>query len=494
MFFKKLITFFSEMEDEKKLLLFLILSGLILRIVNVLLADAIDMDGISYAEIAREFLKGNIGNVLNSERLPVYPTAIALFHLFIPDIEVAGRLVSLSFGMLLVPFCFSFAKEFWGKDMAWRLAAFVSIHPYLVKYSSRVLSESLATFLFTGAIFLFYRGFTRNRGRWFLWSGIFLAFAYLTRPEYIIYFGPLSLLLLFIDRRISNIPALLVCACLLIFSFLFYLRMHTNFWIIDRKMLSWGGEEQNSFSYLSQMFSLPMLVRNLPFVALYFLEAIVLPFLALGVMGFYRAHRSYRVLVCMLISFHIIARSFVGHVTKRYSVEFIPVVLVFSAHGIETLKSWITSVRYKKLVFSFAIVVAVILLFEGITLPREGREMQKRVGLLLRGQGVAGTVIASRLPLVGFYAGTHWTNLESMLDKEDCGSLKRRMTSRWVGYLVVDTQTEAAHSFIRGCTVNLVPLFTVMSRNKQDHITVYSLLPPGHRDSGITHSKAGAIR
>jgi len=101
--------------------------------------------------------------------------------LFAPGlVGLAGRVTPLVFGILLIFLCFRFTRARWGlKTGAWA-ATLVALHPYMAQYSVRVLSESLATFLFTASIFCFYKGWTTEKTGDLLWSGILLACAYLT--------------------------------------------------------------------------------------------------------------------------------------------------------------------------------------------------------------------------------------------------------------------------------------------------------------------------
>ncbi|OPY67203.1 MAG: hypothetical protein A4E63_02310 [Syntrophorhabdus sp. PtaU1.Bin050] len=454
---------------EQKVLLLLIFLGVVIRFYNVITASAIDMDGIEYVSAARDFIAGRFGKALSAIRLPAFPAAIAFFHFFVPDIELAGRVVSLVFGLLLIVLCFRFARQLWGEEKAYWLAAFVAIHPYLIEYSARVLSESLATFLFAGSFFFFYQGWVTGNTRRFFWAGAFLTFAYLTKPEYIIYFLPLSLVLLWHERKARNIPTFLACCVLVAFTFLIYLRLHTGFWIIDRKMLSWGGQGQQSsmFSYLAHVISAPAVLKNIPVVFYHFCEAIYLPFLFLAFVGFKRADSSFVALALMLVASHIFGRSFILHATKRYSLEFAPIIMVFAMNGVGTARNYLTRFSYGKPLSAILLfVMAGVLLFEGIAFPNYGRQMEKKAGLMLRASG-EGKSIASRLPILAFYADGNWTNLEAMLQEaRTCEDLQTVLLSKKIGYVVVDNKIERSFPFIKDCTPNL-PVFAYLKNGKE---------------------------
>lgn len=472
---RKVCSFAAGLEDEKKLLLLLIFLGLLVRVFNLVTAPAIELDGIGYARAAGDFVHGDFGKALSNIRLPLFPAIIAFFHLFIPDVELAGRVTSLVFGVLLIILCFRFAKELLGAQKAFWMASFIAIHPYLTQYSDSVLSESLATFLFTGCFFFFYRGWTTDNQSRLAYSGAFLAFAYLTKPEYIIYFAPLSFILLFKDRRRRNLPAFLLCCFLIVFAYLIYLRLHTGFWVIDRKILAWGGHQAQQtgiYSYLTKILSPSVVLKNIPAVFYHLCEAVYPPFLLLAILGFKKTNSFYRGLALALIAFHVLGRSFVLHSTKRYSLEFVPIIMVFAVEGMVVVKAFFEDFRYNKQVLTGLLVLATaVLLFQGIRSQNYGREMQKNAGLLLRSyQGEES--IAARLPIVTFYSGRSWVDLESMLQRaKTCDELDGQLQSGRVKYLVIDERIRNDFPFVNSCTAGLRAIIEFSRGN--DSLQVY---------------------
>ena len=180
-----------------------------MRSLDIANARAIEMDGVSYAQIAEHFANGAFSEALKNVFPPFYPFVIALFHLVIPDLETAGRLVSLACGLLLVCGSYVALKRFLGTEKALWGTFFIAIHPYLARYSAQALSESLATLLFAAVFFFFYVGYTEKSGWSIAFSGFLLTLTYLTRPEYIVYYVPLAAFLLY-RRRLSHTAALFV--------------------------------------------------------------------------------------------------------------------------------------------------------------------------------------------------------------------------------------------------------------------------------------------
>ena len=145
-------------------LILILLLGFGVRSLDIVNARAIEMDGVSYAQIAEHFANGAFSEALKNVFPPFYPFVIALFHLVIPDLEMAGRLVSLACGLLLICGSYLALRRFLGAEKALWGAFFIAIHPYLARYSAQVLSDSLATLLFAATVFFFYVGYTEKSG------------------------------------------------------------------------------------------------------------------------------------------------------------------------------------------------------------------------------------------------------------------------------------------------------------------------------------------
>ena len=164
--------------------------GLLLRVVGLIQTGYIRVDGTIYVKIGESFSKGEFADAFRGAFPPVYPFFIGLFHLLIPDLELAGNLVSFVFGVILIYIVFVFVKKFFGSQYALLASFFVAIHPFLVRNSVTVLSESVATLLFALSVFFYYRGWTEEQTGDVALSGIFLGLTYLTRPEYVVYAVP----------------------------------------------------------------------------------------------------------------------------------------------------------------------------------------------------------------------------------------------------------------------------------------------------------------
>lgn len=308
--------------SERVCLLIALATGALLRLPILLNAPAIELDGIGYATMADDFTRGLFGRALSSVFPPVYPLSVALLHLAIPNVELAGRLVSFGFGILLIYVSFLFAKRLLRDDArALWAAILLALQPYLIRYSGQVLSESLATFLFATTVFTFYIGWQDGRRGYIAASGLCLTLTYLTRPEYVVFYAPF-LLYLWARRRILESLLFLLPFLLLGSLYMGYLWSQTGVWMVSRKAM------------LSPFVPLKAFFGNVPIVSFEFFVAIFPLFFFFAVFGLKKIEKPYRNLFLVLVICHILSLSFVSHATRRYSVEFIPISIVFVVEGI----------------------------------------------------------------------------------------------------------------------------------------------------------------
>ena len=454
---------------EGMCLLVVMVVGVVLRLVIFLSAPAIELDGIGYATVAGQFAKGLFGQALTNVFPPVYPLFVGLFHLAIPDVELAGRLVSLVFGMVTIYLSFLFAKRLLhdGTKAIW-VAFLLALQPYLVRYSGAVLSESLATFLFAVTVFVFYMGW-RGQRRWcMVVSGLCLTLTYLTRPEYVVFYAPFILVLL-AGRRVRDSLLFLLPFLVLGSLYICYLWWQTGMWMVSRK------------ATLSPFVPLRAFFGNVPLVAYEFFIAIFPLFFVFALLGWRRVEKPYRNLVLLLVVFHVLSLSFVSHATRRYSVEFIPVSMIFVVEGIYAVNAYLVSLfrestRHGARTAVTAVMVAVIAcaaVFQAYVPPRYERALHKKAGLFLL-HYQPGSVVASRLPLVAFYEkGTPVDLLSAMSEEKDLAHFTRVVAERKVDYLVFDEQVAEELPFLKAYLSRCVPVYAATARGT--FIRVYRL-------------------
>jgi hypothetical protein len=447
---------------QRAYLLAAVFGGFLVRLISVMNAPSIEMDGISYATMGRQLAEGRFGEALKNVFPPVYPAFVGLVHLIVPDLEFAGRLVSLIFGTLLIWVCFRFAAKLLNDSgKALWVAFFVAFHPYLIRYSGQVLSESVAVFLFSMTVFSFYTGWQEHRRAAIAVCGICLTLTYLTRPEYLVFYAPFLFILL-ARRRVADCLVLLVPFLVLGLLYVYYLHVQTGLWIVSRK------------ATLSPFVSLGTFFVNLPLVAYEFFIAVFPPFFLFAVFGFPRGERAFRNLALLLIAFHILSLSFISHSTRRYSVEFVPLCMIFAAQGISALDGY--AARWlRKGAVAYAVAAMIVLggAIQSLSPPHNDRALQKEAGLFLLTHD-PGSTVAARLPLVAFYEkGTDVDLLSEMSGHKDMAWFTSIMAERRVKYLIVDEEAEEELPFLRLYLANKVPIWD--SSRKEIFVRIYGL-------------------
>jgi 4-amino-4-deoxy-L-arabinose transferase-like glycosyltransferase len=436
--------------------------GLTLRLFDFVQASAIEMDGVAYARIADHFIRGAFGEALHDVFSPFYPVFIGLAYFLIHDLEVAGRCVSLVFGMLLIYFCYVFFKRMLGEKKALYGAFFVAIHPYLVQYSALVLSESLATFLFVITVFLFYKGWTEEKGAPLAISGFTVALTYLTRPEYIVYYVPFALLLL-ARKRVVHATLFLASPAVLAALYIGYLRIQTGLWIVSNK------------ATLSPFVPLTTGISNIPAVAYHLCAALFPPFILLLILGFRGLDNRYRTLLITLLVFHVLSLALIGHSTRRYSVEFVPLLLLLSAQGAGVARDFLRRYRRHGVLLSSALTLLLLLsCLQPRTIALEKkRAAEKQAGLFMRDYA-PGKTIAARLPLVPFYSKGRWVQvLDTSCPFPDCMTMRASVQAQGADYFVLDNKLQVICPELSAC---LSPFPAIADfKNRDSFVRIYRL-------------------
>ncbi|RME87815.1 MAG: hypothetical protein D6785_01545, partial [Planctomycetota bacterium] len=187
-------TFFSQ-EDLLHpgfLVGIIFLFGLLLRLSLWLIWNpVISRDSIHYLQMAEDFSAGQWKKGLAGPYPPLYPFVISFFLKLKISLVIAGRLASL-LGYCLSFFSLYFLFQNLRKSWVLPSLLLLAIHPYHLRYSIMVLSESLYLGFFMAGISLFFLALFHKRYSLLPFSSLMILLAYLTRPE-----GLLPLLLFF---------------------------------------------------------------------------------------------------------------------------------------------------------------------------------------------------------------------------------------------------------------------------------------------------------
>lgn len=165
---------------------------------------------------------------LRMVEFPLYSAIFAKLHqqFGILPIETWGRIVSLSFSVLMIAAVFLLlAKEF-GLSEAFFGSLFLAINPFAVYYSRTILPDMPATAMAFLAVYLLYVFLKKGLG-WLILSGVLMALSLLIKPTVIFFLLPALYLLWrkdsLIVNKFFNAGLFLVIALVPLFWWRFYI-------------------------------------------------------------------------------------------------------------------------------------------------------------------------------------------------------------------------------------------------------------------------------
>jgi hypothetical protein len=469
-----------EIPNPGLILLTILCLALLLRIVAGATMSAIELDGTIYARMGEAFSRGAFRTGLREVFPPFYPLLIGLAHLVIPDLELAGRIVSLIAGLLLIYLSFRFVRSLAGESVALWAAFFAAIHPYLVNFSVSVLSESVAATLALATAFAFYRGITDNSGKNIVLSGFCLSLTYLTRPEYVVYLIPLFALLL-ARKRFFHACLFILWFAALAAAYIYIMKLETGLLVLSKKAILARAQDTTGTFYhstLLPMVSMGLAFRYFPTVLFDVVNSILPQFVFLAVIGINRIVKPYKLLAALLILFHMLPMTAMLASSKRLYVELFPLVLPFTAAGLFSFKLFMERFRPgRKVYYAFLVIIVAITLAHGISLPDKGRGFNKQAGLFLKAHDPH-RIVASRLPLIPFYGKGEFRYLPALATGDQtCPQFIEHLRGAGVSYAAVDEKVEKENPFAAECLKPLTPIASFGS--SEEFVKLYSLAATG---------------
>lgn len=222
----------KDEKKEKVLLFSFVLAAFLLRIYMTTLEYSVVWDGYYYGVLGKNLISGRFDEGLSTYWPPLYPLLVGISSLFFSDPKFAASFVSVVAGSLLIIPVYFLIKEFYGKKAAPMGAFLVIVYPSLVVYSSVFLTEATYTLLFTTGILTGWFAITREKGLWFILTGLLFAACYLVKPEAFAFIGLVLVLVLSatllrrklrLTRTYSHLSLLLIGFVVLSFPYLLYL-------------------------------------------------------------------------------------------------------------------------------------------------------------------------------------------------------------------------------------------------------------------------------
>jgi 4-amino-4-deoxy-L-arabinose transferase-like glycosyltransferase len=218
--------------------------SLSVRIYLSVFTYVIKNDSVAFMQNAKYFAGGDFSSGLGHDYHPLYSLIMAVLYKVVPNMELSGTIISVLFGTLTVMVFYLIGKSVVDQKVAFVSSIILAFHPYAVRFSADIISESTYFFFFISAFGSGYFAITNRKLLLFALTGICSALAYLARPEGI---GVIIIVVSFCALKdCTKIKALwkekLVAILILVVSFLIfsspylvYINSETGKWLLTMK-------------------------------------------------------------------------------------------------------------------------------------------------------------------------------------------------------------------------------------------------------------------
>ncbi len=242
----------SRLNNTGRLLTGLTLLGLLLRLAALRFDHVLTPDGVDYVTLSGYLTLGFVREAINAWTPPLYPILIFLGSMVVGDHEIAGSLISVIAGSLLVVPVFFLLRGGYDQRTATWGALLAALHQLFIYYSTQVLTEATYTLFFFCAVFAGWQALRTNRTRYFALAGFIVGACYLLRAEafgFIFLLLGMTLAIGLTDKSVSkkhlliNCIALAACFIIIIAPYLIHLRIQNGAWTISAKLSGhmWQG-------------------------------------------------------------------------------------------------------------------------------------------------------------------------------------------------------------------------------------------------------------
>ncbi len=222
----------------------LLIISVSVRIYLSLFTYIIQNDSVAFVRNAQYFADGDFLSGLGHDYHPLYSFIMAVLYKVIPDMELAGTMISVSMGTLTVMVFYLIGKGVFGREISFVSAVILAFHPYAVRFSADIISESTYFFFFISALGSGFSAITGKKNILFALTGICAALAYLTRPEgigiiFIVacwwFLKDLTDIRLVWRGKLVSILILIVSFSVLSMPYLVYIKKETGEWHLTKK-------------------------------------------------------------------------------------------------------------------------------------------------------------------------------------------------------------------------------------------------------------------
>jgi len=223
----------------------LLLTAFVFRLLLLKFRFAVAFDEVNYLKLGISGHLNGMVETLHTYWSPFLPWLISLFCSFTKNYELAGRLVSVIAGTLLVLPVYFLGRLVYDKTVGLVAAAFVALFPPLAFQSTLILTEATYTLLAALAIYTGWKMLKRYSIAAAALSGMLAGCLYLTRPEGIGFLfifigwllaGCLAKIFLIKPLRLAyQLVALNVGFVVVAAPYLLFLKSNTGSWTISAK-------------------------------------------------------------------------------------------------------------------------------------------------------------------------------------------------------------------------------------------------------------------
>ena len=229
--------------NDKYIWILLIIS-LSVRIYLCFFTYIIQNDSVAFIQNAEYFASGDFQSGLKHDYHPLYSFFITVVYKTIPNMELSGTIVSIFFGTLTVIVFYLIGKSVFDHKISFVSAIILAFHPYAVRFSADIISESTYFFFFISTLGLGFFAITKNKFSLFTLTGICSAFAYLTRPEGIgiiiivagwYFIKDLDKIRLIWKNKLASILILIVSFLVFSSPYFIYIKSETGKWLFTMK-------------------------------------------------------------------------------------------------------------------------------------------------------------------------------------------------------------------------------------------------------------------
>jgi 4-amino-4-deoxy-L-arabinose transferase-like glycosyltransferase len=229
---------------KDKYIWILLIVSLLVRVYLSFFTYVIQNDSVAFMQNATYFANGDFLNGLRHAYHPLYSFIMAGLYKVVPNMELSGTIVSIFFGTLTVIVFYLIGKSVFDHKISFVSAIILAFHPYAVRFSADIISESTYFFFFISALGLGFFAITKKRFSLFALTGVCSAFAYLTRPEgigiIIIVTGwhfikDLDKIRLIWKDKLASILILIVSFLVFSSPYLVYVKSETGKWLLTMK-------------------------------------------------------------------------------------------------------------------------------------------------------------------------------------------------------------------------------------------------------------------